>query len=84
MKKKYFKYINTFFVVLPMTLVMAFVGTLRNNGFTDGLFFKFLNAWSVMLPVAYTVAFLIIPKARKLAEKVTKREDSNLNAQHPN
>jgi len=83
MKKKYFKYINTLFVVLPMTLVMAFVGTLRNNGFNDDLFLKFLNAWSVMLPAAYTAAFLIIPKARKLAEKVTKAEDSNLNASQP-
>jgi len=76
MKKKYFKYVNTLFVVVPMTLIMAFVGLVRNYGFGEDWFFKFLNAWSVMLPVAYLAAFLIIPRARKLAEKVTA-EDKN-------
>ncbi|HJR99607.1 MAG TPA: DUF2798 domain-containing protein [Flavobacterium sp.] len=71
MNKKYFKYINTLFVVLPMTLIMAFVGLIRNYGFDEDWFFKFLKAWSVMLPVAYLAAFIIIPKARKLAEKTT-------------
>ncbi len=74
MKKKYFKYINTLFVVVPMTLIMAFVGLIRNYGFGEDWFFKFLNAWSVMLPVAYLAAFLIIPRARKLAEKVTSED----------
>lgn len=71
MNKKFFKYINTLFVVLPMTLIMAFVGLIRNYGFGEDWFFKFLNAWSVMLPVAYLAAFIIIPRARKLAEKTT-------------
>lgn len=71
MDKKYFKYINTLFVVIPMTLIMAFVGLMRNYGFGEDWFFKFLQAWSVMLPVAYIAAFIIIPNARKLAEKVT-------------
>lgn len=71
MNKKYFKNINTLFVVLPMTLIMAFVGLIRNYGFGEDWFFKFLNAWSVMLPVAYLAAFIIIPRARKLAEKTT-------------
>ena len=71
MKTKYFKYINTLLVVLPMTLIMAFVGLMRNYGFGDNWFIKFLKAWSVMLPVAYIAAFMIIPNARKLAEKIT-------------
>ncbi len=72
MKKAYFKYINTLFVVIPMTLIMAFVGLIRNYGFGDDWFLKFLKAWSVMLPVAYLSAFIIIPRARKMAEKVTQ------------
>jgi hypothetical protein len=71
MKQKYFKYINTLFVVIPMTLIMAFVGLMRNYGFGEDWFWKFLKAWSVMLPVAYLAAFLIIPNARKLSEKIT-------------
>lgn len=73
MNKKFFKYINTLFVVLPMTLIMAFVGLIRNYGFGEDWFLKFLKAWSVMLPVAYLAAFIIIPKARKLAEKATAK-----------
>lgn len=72
--KKYFKYINTLFVVFPMTLIMAFVGLMRNYGFGEDWLLKFLKAWSVMLPVAYVAAFIIIPRARKLAERVAGRE----------
>jgi hypothetical protein len=72
MNRKYFKYINTLFVVLPMTLIMAFVGLMRNYGFGEDWELKFLKAWSVMFPVAYVAAFIIIPNARRLAEKVTK------------
>ena len=70
MKQKHFKYINTLFVVLPMTLIMAFVGLIRNYGFGEDWFLKFLKAWSVMMPVAYLAAFIIIPRARRLAEQV--------------
>jgi nitrogen fixation-related uncharacterized protein len=73
MKQKHFKYINTLFVVIPMTLIMAFVGIVRNYGFGTDWHFKFLKAWSVMLPVAYLAAFLIIPNARKLAERITSK-----------
>lgn len=73
MKKKYFKYINTLFVVIPMTLIMAFVGLMRNYGFGEDWFVKFVNAWSIMLPVAYLAAFVIIPNARKLAERTTSK-----------
>lgn len=64
MNRKYFKYINTLFVVIPMTLIMAFVGLMRNYcnyGFGEDWLFKFLKAWSVVLPVAYVSAFIIIP-----------------------
>ena len=75
LKKKYYKYINTLFVVTPMTLIMAFVGLMRNYGFGENWFMLFLKAWSVMLPVAYVAAFIIIPNARKLAEKLTSVEN---------
>lgn len=74
MKKKHFKYINTLFVVIPMTLIMAFVGLIRNYGFGEDWFLKFLKAWSVMVPVAYAAAFIIIPNARKLSEKLTSQK----------
>lgn len=73
MKPKHFKYVNTLFVVFPMTLIMAFVGILRNYGFGEEWFTKFLKAWTLMLPVAYISAFIIIPRARKLAERVISK-----------
>jgi len=73
MKQQHFKYINTLFVVVPMTLIMAFVGLIRNYGFGEDWFIKFLKAWSIMVPVAYLAAFIIIPNARKLAERVTAK-----------
>lgn len=74
MKKKHYKYINTLFVVIPMTLIMAFVGLMRNYGFGQDWFIKFLKAWSVMLPVAYAAAFIIIPNARKLSERILTKD----------
>jgi len=56
-----------------MTLIMAFVGLIRNYGFQEGWFFLFLKAWSVMLPVAYASAFVIIPRAIKYAEQLIKK-----------
>lgn len=73
MNRKYFKYVSTFFVVVPMTLIMAFVGLARNYGFGTDWFVKFLNAWVAMLPIAYGAAFLIIPRAIKLTEKLTRK-----------
>lgn len=70
MNPKYFKYINTLFIVVPMSFIMAFVGLIRNYGFGEDWVFKFLKAWTVMMPVAYIAAFLIIPRARKLTERV--------------
>ena len=69
--KKYFKYVNTLFIVAPMSFIMAFVALMRNYGMGEGWVTKFFQAWLAMLPVAYIAAFLIIPPARKLAERVT-------------
>lgn len=74
MKKKYYKYLYTLFIVIPMTLIMAFVGLMRNYGFGDRWFLLFLKAWSVMVPVAYIAAFLIIPRAKRLADTIRWKE----------
>lgn len=76
MNKKYLKHINTLFVVVPMSFIMAFVSHTKNHGFTDGCYNHVLSAWFLMLPVAYVSAFLLIPPARKLAEKVCEKTES--------
>jgi Protein of unknown function (DUF2798). len=72
MSRKYFRLVNTFFVVVPMTLIMAFVGMARNYGFKEGWLIYMLRTWMVMAPVAYVAAFLIIPQAVKLTNKLVK------------
>jgi hypothetical protein len=72
MSRKYFRLVNTFFVVVPMTLIMAFVGTVRNYGFNEGWLNYLFRTWAVMAPVAYIAAFLIIPQALKLTNKLIK------------
>lgn len=71
--KRYTRYINTFFVVFPMTLIMAFVALMRNYGFKEGWLAKFFKAWVVMLPVAYVAAFVIIPFAKRITDKLVSK-----------
>ena len=73
MDRKYFKYMSTLLVVVPMTLIMAFVGLMRNYGLGHDWPSKFLNAWIAMLPIAYLAAFLIIPLALRLTEGLIKK-----------
>lgn len=70
MNKRYLRFINTLFIVAPMSLIMAIVGITINNGFNEEWFSKIFNTWVVMFPVAFVSAFFIIPPAKKLAEKV--------------
>jgi hypothetical protein len=72
MNPKYLKYINTLFVVIPMTILMAFVGIARTYGFGEGWLIKMMRAWIVMMPVAYVAAFFIIPAARRLSDRLIK------------
>lgn len=74
MRQKYFKYLNTLFVVTPMTFIMALVGLYRTYGFGEGALVKFFLSWTSMIPVAYLAAFIIIPNARKLALHLTAKE----------
>lgn len=82
MNNKYLKYLNTLFVVLPMTLIMAFVAIALNYGFNDGWSYRLFNSWVLMAPVAYVTAFFIIPLAGTLTQKVaskTKHENRSNN-----
>jgi Protein of unknown function (DUF2798) len=75
MNKKYLKHISTLFIVVPMSLIMAFIAHAKNHGFTGGCQTHIFNAWFLMLPVAYVSAFLIIPPARRFAEKVCHKHE---------
>jgi hypothetical protein len=69
-KNKFRKYVHTAFIIIPMTLLMAFTGVIRNYGFDEGWAMQYLKTWMVMFPVAYTAALIIFPFANRLARSV--------------
>ena len=71
MKINYFKYINTFFVVAPMTLLMTVIAMILNNGYIHEDWVKqFFSSWLIMFPIAYVAALIIIPFARKVTNRL--------------
>ena len=69
-KSKYRKFVGTAFVLLPMTLIMAFVVIMRNDGLKDGWELKYLKTWLTMFPIAYAAGLLIIPLANRLLQQI--------------
>ena len=67
---KYRKYINTAFILGPMTMIMAFIGVMRNYGVHDGWVIKFIATWLTMFPMAFVCGLFIIPVANKLTSKI--------------
>jgi len=65
------KFINTAFIIGPMTMLMAFVGVMRNYGINPGWEIKCVTTWLTMFPIAYVAALLIIPVANKVTSKIT-------------
>lgn len=72
MPRKYFNYINTLFVAVPMTFLMSVLAMILNQVALEEVVQRFFRSWLTMLPVAYAAAFIIIPVARKLTERVVK------------
>jgi hypothetical protein len=64
------KYINTAFILGPMTLIMAFIGVMRNFGFHEGFVTKIISTWLTMFPIAFVCGLLIIPIANRMTNKI--------------
>jgi hypothetical protein len=72
---KYRKYINTIFILGPMTLIMAFVGVMRDYGLHEGWFIKIVGNWLMMFPIAFVCGLIIIPAGNKLTNKIHFSDD---------
>jgi len=68
--RRFRKYINTAFILGPMTFIMAFVGVLRNYGLHGGWMIRIIGTWLTMFPVAFLAGLVIIPVANKLTGKI--------------
>ncbi|WP_219226260.1 DUF2798 domain-containing protein [Pedobacter antarcticus] len=70
----YHKYINTFFVVVPMTLIMAVGSSILNKSYLkESWIIPLLKSWLILLPFAYIFALLIIPLAKRLTSWIFKK-----------
>jgi uncharacterized protein DUF2798 len=67
---RYRKYINTAFILGPMTMIMAFIGVMRNYGLHEGWLVKIIITWLTMFPIAFVCGLIIIPVANKLTGKI--------------
>lgn len=65
------KFLAAALIIGPMTMLMAFVGVMRNYGLHDGWPYKCMTTWFTMFPIAYVAALAIIPLANRLLEKIT-------------
>jgi hypothetical protein len=64
------KYINTAFILVPMTLIMAFIAVMRNYGLHEGCVTKIIITWLTMFPVAFVCGLIIIPVAKRITNKI--------------
>jgi hypothetical protein len=74
MNIKFKKYITTAFIMAPMTMIMGFVGVMRNYGLQDGWILKFFKTWMTMFPIAYVCALFVIPIANKIVGQIKFQE----------
>ena len=65
------KFIAAALIIGPMTMLMAFVGVMRNYGMNEGWPIKFVVTWLTMFPIAYAAALVIIPLANRVLSKIT-------------
>jgi len=68
--RKFRSYINTAFILGPMTFIMAFVGVLRNYGLHSGWLLRMILTWLTMFPIAFLAGLIVIPLANKLTGKI--------------
>lgn len=72
--KRYQKYIQSFFLVLPMTLIVTCINTLVAKGLDGLLTMATLQRWSISFLVAYPTVLFMIPLAAKITKRLIKAD----------
>lgn len=69
--KKFARYINIFFVVVPMTISISIASLILNSSYEKkDCLFTFIKSWLLILPIAYILALIIIPLANRLTSSI--------------
>jgi hypothetical protein len=73
------KYINTAFILGPMTLIMATIGVSKNYGLHEAWMIKILTTWLTMFPVAFVCGLIIIPVANRMTNRIKFKQAADMN-----
>ena len=73
---RYRRYIQSFFLVLPMTGIVTVINTIVAKGLEAVLTVTTLQKWAISFAVAYPVVLFIAPLSVKTTDRLIKK-DSN-------
>lgn len=70
---RYYKFINTFFIVLPTTFVISVISPFVKEVFIGYGSDDFIKSWLFLLPIAYLCVLLLLPLANKMTNRILKK-----------
>jgi hypothetical protein len=69
---KYYRFINTFIVVLPTTFVISVFSFLLKDISNGNRMSEFFKSWFFTIPIAYLCVLLLLPIANKITSRILK------------
>ena len=70
-KKKYSQFIFVVITAFGMSIIMSLVITYVNMGIDSEFLIRWGTAWLVAFPIAIIAATIVVPLAKKIANKIT-------------
>gem|GEM_PF-798742 len=67
-----YRFLSTFFVVLPTTFVIAALSSLNKLEFSRITLHNFMEGWLLSLRVAYICVLILVPVANRLTDRIFK------------
>jgi hypothetical protein len=72
--KRYRRYVQSFFLVLPMTGLVTVINTFVARGIEAVLTTTTLGRWMISLAIAFPAVLFMAPLAVKLTNKIVKTD----------
>ena len=70
-KKKYSQFIFVVITSFGMSIIMSLIITYINMGIGSEFLLRWGKAWLVSFPIAIIAAMIMVPLAKKIANKIT-------------
>lgn len=72
--KRYRRYVQSFFLVVPMTGIVTAINTVVARGLAALLTAGTLHRWGISILIAFPAVLFIAPLAAKLTDRVVKAD----------